>query len=104
MTRGSIVEYVGAVRGRYYRVSKKEKGKILDEFTKVTGFHRKAAIRLFRRGGQNETNKKHGRPRRYSTAVVGALSVAWEATDRLCSKRLHPFLPEELYPYRRSYL
>ena len=73
MTRVSIVEYVEAVRGRYYRVSKKEKGKILDEFTKVTGFHRKAAIRLFRRGGRNETNKKRGCPRRYSTAVVGTL-------------------------------
>ena len=39
MTRVSILEYVEAVRGRYHRVSKKEKGKILDEFTKVTGFH-----------------------------------------------------------------
>ena len=101
MTRVSIVEYVEAVRGRYYLVSKKEKGKILDEFTKVTGFHRKAAIRLFWRGGRNETNRKHGRPRRYSTAVVGALRVIWEATDRLCSKRLHPFLPEVATILRR---
>jgi hypothetical protein len=26
--------------------------------------------------------------------MVGALKVAWEATDHLCSKRLQPFLPE----------
>jgi hypothetical protein len=25
---------------------------------------------------------------------MAALKVAWEATDRLCSKRFHPFLPE----------
>jgi len=25
---------------------------------------------------------------------VAALKVAWEATDRLCSRRFHPFLPE----------
>ncbi len=37
MTRRSIREYVEAVQERYFLVSKKEKGKILDEFTKVTG-------------------------------------------------------------------
>jgi len=50
MTRGSIREYTGVVRGRYSVALKKEKGKILDEFTKVTGYHRKAAIRPFHRG------------------------------------------------------
>jgi len=33
-TRGCIREYTAAVRGSYQRASKKEKGKILDEFTK----------------------------------------------------------------------
>ena len=94
MTRGSIREYTEAVRERYFLASKKEKGKILDEFTKVTGCHRKAAIRLFRRGKKSGTNKKRGRPRQYDTAVADALRMTWEATDRLCSKRLHPFLPE----------
>jgi len=44
MTRSSIREYTEAIRERYLRASKKEKSKILDEFTKVTGYHRKAAI------------------------------------------------------------
>ena len=101
MTRGSIREYVEAVRGRYFLVTKKERGKILDEFTKVTGCHRKAAIRLFRRGNQPRTNRKRGRPRRYGANVAEALRVAWEATDRLCSKRLHPFLPELVPILRR---
>jgi len=43
MTRGSIREYMEAVRGRYHRASKKEKGRILDEFTNVIGCHRKTA-------------------------------------------------------------
>ncbi len=101
MTRASILEYTEAVRWRYLRASKKEKGKILDEFTQVTGCHRKAAIRLFRRRNQPGTNKKRGRPRQYSAAMAGALRVAWEATDRLCSKRLHPFLPELVKVLRR---
>jgi len=101
MTRGSIREYKEAVRERYLRGSKKEKGKILDEFTRVTGCHRKAAIRLFRHCNQPGVNKRRGRPRRYGMAVAGALRVAWEATDRLCSKRLHPFLPELVAVLRR---
>jgi len=48
MTRGSIQEYTEAVGECYLRGLKKEKGKILGEFTKVTGCHPKAAIRLFR--------------------------------------------------------
>ena len=101
MTRGSIQEYTEALRGRYLLISKKEKGKILDECIKVAVCHRKAAIRLVRRGNQPETRKKRGRPRQYGTAVVGALRVTWEATDRLCSKRLHPFLPELIAVLRR---
>jgi len=101
MTRGSIQEYTEAVRERYLGGSKKEKGKILDEFTKVTGRHRKTAIRLLRRGNQARANKKRGRPRQYGTAVAGALRVTWEATDRLCSKRLCPFLPELVMILRR---
>ena len=101
MTRGSIREYTEAVRGRYLRASRKEKSRILDEFTKVIGCHRKAAIRLLRRGNQPTAGKKRGRPRQYSAAVARALRVAWEATDRLCTKRLHPFLPELVKVLRR---
>ena len=101
MTRASIREYTEAVRWRYLRAPKKEKGKILDEFTKITGRHRKAAIRLLRRGNQPGANRNRGRPRQYGAAVVGALRMAWEATDRLCSKRLCPFLPELVTVLRR---
>jgi len=94
MTRGSIREYIEALRWRYLRVSKKEKGRILDEFTQVAGYHRKSAIRRLRRDNEPKPGKRRGRPRCYGIAVVQTLKVAWEATDRLCSRRLHPFLPE----------
>ncbi len=101
MTRTSIREYTKAVRGRYLRASKVEKGKILDEFTKVIGCHRKAAIRLLHRGNQPMSNKKRGRPWQYGATVARVLRVVWETTDRLCSKRLHPFLPELTKVLRR---
>ncbi len=77
MTRASIREYTEAVRGRYLRASKMEKGKILDEFTKVTGCHRKAAIHLLRRGNQQGTKRKRGRPRQYGIALAEVLRVVW---------------------------
>ena len=94
MTRGSILEYTEAVQDRYLRGGRKEKGRILDEFTQVTSYHRKAAIRLLYRRKPPQSVKCRGRPRRYGPEVAEALKVAWEATDRLCSKRLQPFLPE----------
>ena len=75
------------------RSSKKERGKILEAFVKVTGCHRKAAIRLLRHGDEPRKGRP-GRPRQYNLAVAEALKVVWEVSDRLCSKRLHPFLPE----------
>jgi len=82
-------------------VSKKEKGKILDEFTKVNVWHRKAAIRLIRHSARSRVGKKRRLPRQYGVAMVGALRLAWKVADRLCSKRLQPFLPELVKVLRR---
>jgi len=94
VTRRSIIEYTQALQSRYFRSSKEEKGKMLDEFTQVTGLHRKAAIRLLHRLSQPRASKRRGRPCKYGTEVTGALKAIWEASDRLCSKRLQPFIPE----------
>lgn len=94
MTRQSILEYAEAVRGRYLRSTKGAKTKILNEFVAATGLHRKAAIRLLNRRGKPSGSKRSGRPRLYSLEAMGALKIAWEAADHLCSKRFHPFLPE----------
>jgi hypothetical protein len=50
MTRVSLKELVDVVRSRYLRVSRQEKTRILDEFVAITGYHRKSAIRLLRKG------------------------------------------------------
>ncbi len=94
MTRRSILEYAEAVRERYLGASKKTKTKILDEFVAATELHRKAAIRLLNRGSKKDGRKRPGRPKFYSLEAISALKIAWEASDRLCSKRFHPFLPE----------
>ena len=48
MTRDGVEEYIKAIRARYWAASKREKGLILDEASKNTGFHRKAIIRRLR--------------------------------------------------------
>jgi len=101
VTRRGILEYADALRGRYFRASREDKGKMLDEFTKVTGLHRKAAIRLLHRPGRARVSKKLGRPRRYGAEIAEALRAVWEASDRLCSRRLQPFLPEMIRVLRR---
>jgi hypothetical protein len=46
-TRRELIE---AIAGRYHAGTRIEKKKILDEFIKVTGFHRKHAIRAHHEG------------------------------------------------------
>jgi hypothetical protein len=100
MIKDSVKEYATAIRDRYQRGNREEKKKILDEFVKVTGYHRKAAIRLLLRVPKQ--NDKHaGRPCRYNR-VQEPLKAIWEASDRLCSKRLHPFLPEMIQVLRQK--
>jgi hypothetical protein len=101
VTRHSITEYVEAIRPRYLRALKARKGKILDEFTQVTGLHRKAAVRLLNRTAKKWNSRCRGRPKEYGPDAAGMLKVIWEASDRLCSKRLQPFLPEMVKVLRR---
>ena len=73
---------------------------MLDEFIEVTGYHRKAAIRLLRRD-HGPPGMRRGRPKRYGPEVVEALKVVWEVGDHLCGKRLKPFLVELVDILRR---
>ena len=96
MTRGSMLEYIRAVQGRYRKGAKTDKNKILDEFARVTGYHRKSAIRVLNGQSHGRRTDKRGRPRHYTSAIMSELKYLWDITDHLCSKRLHPFLPELL--------
>ena len=60
----------------------------------MTGYDRKAAIRLLGQRGKGKPASRRGRSKQYGIEVVAALKGAWEASDRMCSKRLRPFLPE----------
>jgi len=78
-----------------YRISSwKEKGRILDEFVAATGYDRKHSIKLLHRGIRAEPPRKRMPPRRYDEPVCLALIMVWKAANRICSRRLMPFLPD----------
>ena len=66
-------ELVATIRDRYRQSSKKDKGRILDEFTAITGHHRKHGIRLLSVTADNQGKQVVGR--------------------RICGKRLKAALP-----------
>src|ERR1700675_267674 len=86
-------ELVAAIAGRYSQADRTERGRILDEFTAVTGFHRKHAMRLLRGGQPNRRSGPRPGCRVYDEATREALIVIWEASDRICGKRLRPLVP-----------
>ena len=94
-------ELVVALGERYARSGREERSRILDEFTGVTGFHRKHAMRLLRRGRPGQQSGRRPGRRIYDDAVREALIVIWEASDRICGRRLRPLLPVMLEAMER---
>jgi hypothetical protein len=89
-------EVIQAVVSRYQASSRPEKQQILNELTKVTGFHRKHALRVLKRWRTSTQDPRlAAKPRAglYDEAVQQALGVLWEASDRLCGKRLKQAIP-----------
>ena len=85
-------EYLERMRERYVTATGGAKGRLLDEVCAVTGYHRKAAIRLLRRPVVPRRGRP-GRPVRYGPAVVAALRRIWEAAGYPWSVRLQAVLP-----------
>jgi hypothetical protein len=93
MTLSARAELTNAVRRRYSAVTGAEKRKILDEFIAVTGYHEKSAIRALNAEPTVKKRQTRVRPSLYDEAVRAALIVLWEASDRVCGKRLRALLP-----------
>lgn len=95
MTLQSKRELLEVTNPRYLKASKARKTQILNEFIAATGYHRKYAIRVLKRGPRPRgLRKKSGRQKVYQGEVVEVLKQIWEILGQICSKRLKPFLPE----------
>jgi hypothetical protein len=85
-------ELVHAISERYTASTQLDRVRILDEFVEATGYHRKHAIRVLA-GKARSPPALEPRLRLYDAAVREALIVLWEASDRVCGKRLKPLIP-----------
>ncbi len=87
-------EYLAQMQDRYLGASRRAKGTLLTEAVTVTGYHRKALIRAWRRPERRRPRgPRRGRPTRYGPAVVRALRAVWTAAGYPWSRRLKALLP-----------
>ena len=95
MSKKSIDEYTEKLRERYSRmIGRQAKGKLLDEYTAVTGFERKYATKVLggtRRKGSGTSQR--GKKRKFSPAVGRALKTLWWAMEQPCGKRMRDMIP-----------
>jgi hypothetical protein len=97
----------GEVCRRYRKATKKDKGRILDEFVRTTGFNRGYARWLLRQHGRRvqvrpgvlvqgdgHLRPERIRPRTYGPEVLEPLKKVWTLLDYPASKRLAAALPE----------
>jgi hypothetical protein len=93
MTHAARAELTNAIRSRYSKSSGKAKRRILDEFIAATGYHEKSAIRVLNSLPSSRARQTRQRPSLYDEAARAALIVLWEASDRVCGKRLKALVP-----------
>jgi hypothetical protein len=102
MGNQSKKEYLLAIWGRYHRVGRRFKSKILDEFCSVCGYARKYAIGLLRRKPRQRRQRPGPRPH-YGAQVLEPLKFIWLKSEQLCSKRLKAALPLWLPFYEQKH-
>src|SRR5437588_4273028 len=86
-------ELIQQMAPRYREASASQKGALLDEIAATTGYARRYAMWLLNHPTEVQHPRQRRRQRHYGADVQHALFLAWHAANRICSKRLMPFLP-----------
>jgi hypothetical protein len=81
------------MRERYQEADRSAKGPLLDEVCAMTGYHRKAVIRVFGRPARPRRRRRGGPRVRYGPEVIAVLRAIWTAAGYPWSVRLKALLP-----------
>jgi hypothetical protein len=87
-------QYLKAILERYKNANRKQKSIILSEFCQVCGYNRKYAILVLSGSPKRSASStRPGRRRKYNDEFIICLKEVWEATGRICSKKLVAAMP-----------
>ncbi len=92
MSQTARRELLEALKCEYSRSSKIEKMALLEGLVRATAYNRKHAIKLLNSDVSVAMCRKRQRQHKYSVSDLKALKFVWLASNRICSKRLQPFL------------
>ena len=90
---GARRELTAALVERYRSAGRADKGRILEELCAVTGWHRKHAVRVLASDVAISPEARRQRRPTYGAPIRDALVALWEASDRICGKRLRVMIP-----------
>jgi hypothetical protein len=78
---------------QYCEAASAQKGALLDTFVQATGYHRRYGMWLLNHAEDVLQAPAYKRASHYGPDVQHALFLVWHAANRICAKRLIPFLP-----------
>ncbi|MFC1808362.1 integrase [Candidatus Omnitrophota bacterium] len=93
MTRTTKKDYMSIVHKRYFKSSKKEKSKIIDEVCDNLNIHRKSAIRLINGIPPDKGARRQPRACIYSKHVIWIIEELWKLTEYPCGIILKASIP-----------
>src|SRR5689334_10030797 len=82
--------------------SSAHKRTLLDAFVQATGYHRRYGMWLLNHAEEVLLAPVSTRASHYGPDVQHALFLAWNAANRICAKRLIPFLPTLIEALERN--
>ena len=90
---------------KYLKASLPDKSIIVSSVCRISGMHRKAVIRAFRREQMRSSLDppvRQGRPLMYTAETEAALAFVWEQYDYPSAERLHPVVCEAIRIFTRD--
>ena len=103
----SIEEYTAIIAKRYKKAKKRNlKNNILNEYCRITGYHRKHAIRKLNnfKFYSRPKSKKPGKKSIYNNPkILTPLKIIWLQANLPCSKNLKAIIPIWLHSYAENY-
>jgi hypothetical protein len=93
ISMGARREVVSAVTERYRSAKRMEKGRILDGLCALASQACGTRPPATQDGSVGRGRGPRERRRRYGTTIKDALTALWEASDRVCGKRLKVMIP-----------